>query len=421
MMGFFNQQSAFFEVKAKSLPASSVMNALQDRIISLSVTEERKKIFTGSIRMYDPFNTVLDMMLRPGIEIELSWGYKFPDSSLIAKFAQMKNPKEIIGAPFRGGVKARIIGPSGGGDQNGVVTYNANFMGNAFFAGKRSRVWTSTTKSQIVHDVLTDLDISPANRLVSFQNGNDKIGMDGQVVQIESHFRFLKRFAQENDCEFSIGHGKMGSVALFSELSSQDAKRFASMVGGSVGDSITLNYKHGTANVESYTFEHNAGNEQGDNVQISFVNKEPQFKRYRAEEQTITDYRINMPKIRAEIESKAARSAGSAVAHAMSLLQENSFDALVEKGYFIAAQQSVAPQGYGWSLKVRMLGNPMMTAPTKVILGEGFPNIFRPQTGVMPKQEMWVRSVTHVIDEHGYHMDLDIVDALTLQGGSYVA
>ena len=414
--GFYNQTSAFFEIK---INGNDITDVLGNRIVSFSITEELNKIFSGSIETFDPNSIVTDKLLIMGKSISISWGYKKPDTSLLNFFAQIDNPDEITGQLQRSDVNAFVTNVSGSGGSDGVILYTANFLGTEYKSGGKQQIFSSGTRESMIQAVLTNgLKIPVTNQLINFKRGKDLLSQDTAKVQYESHFRFLNRMALEHGTVFAVGNGRAGKkYALFADFTAPETKQFASLVGGSAGSSLTLNYKGGTPNVENYSFDQSASNATGDSSQIMMIGGQMSIRRYKASETSVTDYKINMTKLQADM--KAQGGPQNITKYMQTLLSANSFDAPIVKQYFIASVSTSAPQGYGWTAKVKMLGNPLVTAPMKVIFGKGFPSIIS-GLGENPKTNFWIRSVTHTINQAGYHMDLDIVDALTLTGGSFV-
>lgn len=129
MAGFSNGDRAFFTVTS---PDVSIDNPIiNHRIISLSMVEEMGKQPTGSVRLRDP-DHLLAKTLRFGVTVEVTWGYLFEDANENALLAGKVNPDEFTGAIARRGFRGFITSPSGGGDQQGNLIYNANFQALGF-------------------------------------------------------------------------------------------------------------------------------------------------------------------------------------------------------------------------------------------------------------------------------------------------
>jgi hypothetical protein len=412
-IGFTNQNSSFFNVD--TVPPGETVKAFNDRIISFSLTEEMGTIFNGSIELYDPYYSAIDKVLRRGKTIKIEWGYKRPDTSLIALFSKKDNPDDIVGPFKRGGLKAFITNPTGGGSAKGEITYSCNFFGSTWNGTGKHTVYDSGQRKLMVQTVMERMGIKIM--LINFSRGNENLSSDTAIFQSEADFSFLNRMALHHGTNFAIGHGDKGMVGLFADWHTQEMKNFSNSVCGSVGSSITLNYKEGSPNVENYSFQQQASDQMGDSAQIMMVGGQVTVKRFKAEEQSVTDYKLNMAKIQNDVKAKSA--GGGLIPFVAGLMKEDSIEKLAEKGYFVATTTTTAPQGYGWQIKARVLGNPLITAPIRAYLGKGFPAEIQ-QSGLRNKTNFWVRSATHLIDRNGYHIDLDIVDALTLTGGSFV-
>lgn len=413
-IGFYNQDSSFFEVLTGNDNTVGDASSINKEIISLSVVEEFSKIITGTIQMYDPFNVALDRILHVGQKLKISWGYKRPDSSLLAAFSMRENPDEVQGLFKRTGVEVFVMNVSGEGTDDGQIIYNCNFMGSAFASGMKQKIYTGMKRGDVIREVLTRMKIPTSNQLVNFRRQNEMLTQDTALLQYESNFQFINRMSFEMGAVFSIGQGSKGSVALFADYNTKEMERFSNMVSDSSGNSFILNYKQGTANVQSYSFQQLAGDAAGDNVQIIWIGNQPTFQRFRAEEQRIVDYKIDTEKIKKYIQSyPGLRDKSSAIKE---LLQIDNFKTLVDRQFFVETVSMTAPQGYGWKFNILMLGNPLFTSPMRANFGKGFPSICTSK-----KTSFWTERVNHIVDRSGYHMNLDVADALTLTGGSYVS
>jgi hypothetical protein len=429
MIGFTNRQSAYFSVGIQNSKSDTVPHYLNSQIVSFSITEEMSKIITGSINMHDDQDIAKNRILVSGTPITIGWGYKQPDQSIKAAFATKDNPNELTGGLQRDGIKAFVLNVSGGGDEQGDMTYNANFMGSEVYSGLKRKIYDNGTRKDIIVDVLTRMGIRPENQKINFKNGSLPINNGVTVVQNEPNFQFLNRMALYNRALFSIAHGPVGAVALFADSTTPETQDFVKSVGRSQGNSILLNYKFGIANnVMSYTFEQATGDSCGDSAQIQMIGGAISMRRFKAETQTVVDYRMDPDKIAAYLKDFGLKDKAAA----MKKLMDDSYNnqELVYKNYFHEVLSTTAPQGYGWSVKVKLLGNPLITAPMRVVFGAGFPELMHSKSGKnigsmaeaarMQKADFWVSSVTHSISRDGYFCELDIKDSLTITGGSFV-
>jgi len=190
-------------------------------------------------------------------------------------------------------------------------------------------------------------------------------------------------------------------------------KVFSMRVTNAVGTSALFDYMYGNANVRSYTWKNNAGSSSGDNAQISFVGGQVIIKQFVTKTQKITTYKLDSNKM-LEMMKKSPNLKSQAEIYS-AWMSMNDFQSLVDAKYFVPVTTETAPQGYGYELNIKVIGNPLITAPMQIIFGQGFPDFT-----TIGNVNFWCRRVTHRIDRSGYSIDMDVVDALTAAGGSYV-
>ena len=144
---------------------------------------------SGSISFYDK-NYKYHDTFRIGKPIDLEWGYTRPN----VIFGLNDDPEQLKGAYKRTNIQARIQSPSGGGTEQGVKTYNCNFIGREFIgAGIRTRMYKQGNKASVVDEVLKRLGCTKT--YVNFSRGKEKITAYTYVMQWESDWKFLRRLS----------------------------------------------------------------------------------------------------------------------------------------------------------------------------------------------------------------------------------
>lgn len=413
MISLINQDTSFFEIEPTTISLSD--RIIADDVISLSITEEIGQMVSGTLKLNNPDN-YYSLLLRHGTPLKIRWGYKLTDPFSIA-MAKLANPLEAT-AVFseRQNLMAFITSPSGAASENGQITYNCNFMGAEQITGGTPFSWGfGWTRASIISAVLNSMGIFSQDQYVDFVKAGalTPISANTAIYQYESNYKFLLRLAREWRCVFATGNSNGKIIALFAEWSSPLMKVFSSAVTNSFGTSALLDYMKGNANVKSYSWRNNAGFTSGSNAQISFVNGQVMIRQFVASTQKIVTYRLDSVKMQAMM--KAAPDLKSQFQIYSAWMGMSDFQTLVKEEYFVPVMDENAPQGFGYELNVKMIGNPLLTAPMQIIFGKGFPDFT-----TMVNTNFWCRRVTHTIDRTGYSIDMDVVDALTATGGSFV-
>jgi hypothetical protein len=409
MIGLFNKDSSYFTVKGIS-EAIQQQDFARD-VQSLSIVEEMYKTTTGSLTLLDP-NDLYAHLLRVGLRIEVAWGYKKmgvdPRSFLNDTFT-----KEID----RRGMQAVIQNPSGGGSQAGLKTYSANFICLDWVGNYANAQYGGMTRAAMVTTVLQKLGV----QVMDVRFGGDATAIERGVpeLQYETDFRFLVRKAMEWQALFRIGYDSGGvPCALFIDQtllgSSAVAKR---MIGGS--GLLELNYMLGdNPNVLDFTWQNAEGeNGAGDSVIPEFENGQIVFRRYTVENERVVTWQLDPSKVKAAMDGEPtfadqARLTGEIVA--MKQLDQRT----LEK-YFTRSETSTAPNGLGYSINAKIIGNPIATPPTLINLNRGFPSLLRVGTGEADKR-FYLKKANHTVSKDGYFTDLEIVDVFTESPTGYM-
>lgn len=404
--GLNNRDSVFFTIESPdvSLNEKNLSRYLEE----FSITEALNEIPTGTLRFNDPDNT-LSHILRRGARIKLSWGYKEFGIELQSLLPIALNFDEVTGPLIRRGYEVYIYNPSGGGDQNGKVTYNCNFTALNFRGTVSTKEYTTGTKRNVVVQAMTEIGVNPLFQYINFTYQSDAVTAGKSIRQDESTYAFLTRLALEWGAVFYLCFlptGGIGGVFVHPYVLKNN-NIIPLWVNKSIGKSHMFGYKDEISNVISYTWTSNEGeNGIGDNVNVEIINGEIVFKRFVAENETVTTYKLDVQKLQNEYKD-LNNDLEATTKFTKELLSKKTFEQI--KHYFIPCESSTAPQGYGYSIKAHMIGNPLLSPPNQIRLNKGFPS----QLG--GTQSIWyLRSVTHTISNAGYFSDIEVIDVFNI-------
>lgn len=406
MAGLSNKDSSFFEIVSPDVGLDDKIST--GDLISMTVNEKMSQLTQGTLSLHDP-NHVYSRILRLGVKLRIAWGYKNADAHPRSLLAPIQNLDQFSESTERRGLEVLVESPSGGGSQTGVATYNCNFTSLGWRGDDEVRVFEEGTYADVVKTVLSELGVPPDQQIVRFSRGNTTIDETNSVRQWESNFAFLVRLAsREWRAFFSMNYDQKGTLwARFVDpdlLPSTIA--YQSAIMGVRGKSSILDYKGLVANVISYTWKNNAGKSgTGDGVNIVIVNGQPTFQRYNVETQTVVTWQLRPERIEAELGRKQNEAGVTGqITLVQDVLSASSFEEV--QRFFEPIEQETAPQGYGYEVNLKMLGDPLFMAGNMVTFGEGFPDVLG------NSQTNWyVESVSHTISQQGYMMDVHVADA----------
>lgn len=403
IIGLENNDTSFFTVESDDITLDT--QDFERNLISLSITERMDAIPQGRLRFYDPKH-FYSRILRTGAKLFLSWGYRTEFNQLQSIVPNALNSDEVSGSLIRRGLVGFVSSPSGGGSENGVVTYDCNFTSYEFRGLDQSRYFTSGTKRDVISTIFDELGVG-TRRYIDFARGSEKVTTEASVRQDETAYRFLSRLAREWRTLFQFSYTQDGSIAaIFIDPDKIGKVPFAQWTLGARGFSHAIGYRGKLNNVISYSWESNESESGvGQNVQIEIVDGKPIFRRYVAEQETVTSYRLVPERIEEAFESVDGVEAQTKLVK--ELLSKKDFDQI--EHFFDPIESTTAPQGFGYRIKAKMLGNPLFVPPNLVKIYNGFPDRLGNS-----KTKFYLDEVTHTIDRSGYKMNITIVDVFSL-------
>jgi hypothetical protein len=122
---------------------------------------------------------------------------------------------------------------------------------------------------------------------------------------------------------------------------------------------------------------------------------------------------------------KALDEAGSMEAESaltMEVVKATKFEDV--KKYFRCIQSSTAPNGYGYVVKVKLLGTMFAVPPIVISFDAGFPpalaapasNLLGMLPGGGKTNTFYLRSASHSLSAAGYYTDIEVVDCFIMWG-----
>jgi len=412
--GLYNQDSSFFEIDSPDIKAGRV---LTEDIMSFTYEEELYKYNTGSIQVNDPDN-YYSKVLRVGAKLNIRFGYMDSDLSTNALLMQKENPTQVIGSSVREGITAYIQNPTGSASANGTVSFTCNFYGKEWLAKKEHRIHTGITKGALIGQLL--LELGCVTTMVNFTRQTELLDQDTQILQRETNYRFLLKMAYEWRAVFRISTDGAGNLsAVFISPSQIGSVQLPFLLSGALGgDSMYLEWKEGVANVIEYKWKNHQGqNGTGDNARLVMgADGKMTTIRYVTKGDKVQAYTLRPERIRERLDKTDSFS--EKFKQMQDWLNVADFEEVAWA--FDPIEIKTAPQGLGYSMNAKILGNPLLSAPLKVFFGKGFPTWFTPKSSATHVSNFYARKVTHNIDQNGYKIDLDIMDSFSLTGGSLI-
>ena len=435
-MIYYGRDSSFFSVEVPSY--SSGFELIQKDVQSMSLTEELNKLpCYGSVTMIDPSMTYA-RILRNNVEMAISWGYK--DRTVALEQLSGTDLADSFSKPLaRRAVSVRVLNPGGGGDDRGLITYRCGFASIGWRGDKAFSKFESGTKLSVLVALFSKMGIENVD--IRFDGQNASYSDAYAERQYETPFQCVARLAREWGCIFGIGANAQGiPSAFFLSAGNLSLSPMAASIGGGSSSYVQLDYLTGARpNVLHYDWQNQEGeNGAGDNSKVIY-NPDGSIiiQRFTIENDKVVTWTLNMDAIKDEFNRREKDDTlggmKSQADFVQSIVNTTDFTSVRDK-YFTKQEQTTAPNGFGYTITGRMLGDPTVTAGMVAVLGDGFPDCLRKGsitpafskfndlvTASSRSITYFFRKVTHSIDASGYFTDFEIVDAGTLFGPSGIS
>ena len=402
MEASFNNGSYFFDITSPDLKlTNSVTKLITDDVVQLAISEEIGKLTTGTLTVRDNAHD-FSRIFRQGIKFDISWGYKKWD------------PLQGMLNNIRTGLECVVQTPSGRANESGEVIYTVTFYALEFLSGKQHRVFDTGTKGTLITQLLADMEADEI--FISFAQQKDRLDTENSIRQDESSFALLVELSRRWKCHFHIGYKPNGKkAALFidsNKVKGITAKAYVGKIVNIIDKDLFYN-DFDNSNVRSYDWKQHIGESgQGSNIEVRYINGQVVFIRRVAEVGRVTAYKINPGKIAARFQGKNIKETMELTRN---LLSTTEFDQV--KWAFDAVEESTAPEGLGFTINVKMMGDPRLTVPLSINFKKGFPSVLAEDVNPFTRvNEYFALKTTHTISKTGYFTDLQIVDSFAVNG-----
>lgn len=411
MIGLQNRDSSFFTVDSNDVRLRT--REMSRDLISFALTERIGALPQGTLSFYDKHDSY-SRILRTGANLRVTWGYRNLDL-LNNNFVNNISLDEISGSLIRRGYSGFVTSPGGSGGSDGVKIYNCNFTSHGFRGIQKRESYSSGTKASVVLEAMVEMGIPPTNAIIDFDIGTDAVTEDKKVYRDNSAYRFLTIRAKEWRAVFSVAFDPAGiPFGVFVSPQKVGRADIKLRKEGATGSTHNIGYKGELNNVISYTWKSNESQSGvGQNIVIDVVDGQPVFRRFIAAQETVITYKLDVAKVHEEFEDAALDGFASQNRWVQDMLNVKTF-AEIER-FFVQQRSTTAPQGFGYKIQLKMIGNALYSTPNIVSLKNGFPGRLGNSQTIY-----YLNEVSHKIDRSGYNMSCEIVDAFTFSQAGIV-
>lgn len=406
-MTYQTVRNAFFQVSnADYVDKESAIRP--EHIMGITVTEELYKSVQGSINLVDPY-LVYAKVLRHNSQVDLRWGYKAQGEASSASGGQA-DVDSFLAGKVRRGIKAYVINPSGNAGSDGVAYYSCGFMSLGWFKDPKYRSFNSGTKRTVLETVFRE--IGATSTFIMFDSMNQAYTEESVERQSESNFAYLARLSSEWRCILYVGYAQDGTVyGVFCD--SKSVPQVQALLAAKLGVAWApheITWK--TGNVKTDCLEYSWGNQegengQGDNVQMTMVDGKVQIQRFTVRGENVVVWTMDAAAV-----DRWAKDHPDIKDLSPIMDSQNFHDEVIQQ-FWSQATQTTAPNGLGYTIHVKTLGNPLISPGMIVRFGGGFPScLSRYESG--DTIQFIVQKASHSFGMNGYYTDLEVVDIMSV-------
>lgn len=410
MEAIFNQDSSYFKISL------SDGTEISTDVVSFEFTEEIGMMTKGSITLYDMQDFYGSTFLNnPNFTLE--FGYKTRNVNKSQAQQLSKNPKELLNTGIRTNIKCIGITPSWQYSNDGRKLFTISFYGQFFKSNLTEQtVSYQGTRTLVIQEAMTKLGVTVFNIDLGRQKKN--LGANTYVRQTETTFRFLVRLAYEWHCVFQMGYNSAGLLAgMFvdqEKIGTESVASFNAALVGSVGGSKLLEYGIGSTlpNVITCNIQKHVGNSgQGDGTIINVINGQVVPTTYVTETQFVEVLILD----EAELKRFIGEHQDQEKQIIKQVLGANNIDSTILdrtiRSFFKKTNFSTAPQGFGYSADIQMIGDPTLIPTIEIFFGHGFTKALQPKDKL---NKFYLSKATHKMSSQGYFTNITVGDSITV-------
>jgi hypothetical protein len=391
---------------------------LQGKVSSLTIDEAEGSPPMVTLSLLDDTGRI-NKKYTYGFNVEIEYGLKKSDQSLIPSFLKPSNPNEIKG-DYRRKIKAHFLNYSPAGAE-GIVLSSIQMRG-AEIGGynKVRKIFKSEKPKDVVAYAIAQMKMKA---VIDFPGMDIPLNKKNFIVQnYESYWAFLRRLSFRYDSKLVM----QGDTVFFIAWEKQHDIKYAEFRGA---EGVYHNLDYGTVNggIISFSFDANSNSTNGSSISIvTGPDGVSQTSFSPSPTENVEIWELDSNKIKAALKKGTIKDKMKLLAEVESAGFED-LDRL-KKLYFTPRKTTTAPEGYGATGKLKILPNPNIVCGDYLFLGSpkslippqfksreksasvGFAaSVLNPKPPEVEKRTLWrITKGKTVIDAGNYSMELEV-------------
>lgn len=286
---------------------------------------------------------------------------------------------------------------------------------------QRSRLFTGVSMTYVIQLLAQEMGFST---IINFPEMSDQLTARGAVRQSnETNFAFLRRMSFKFNCKFVA---QTDPMTIFFVAWERDPElnyiEIRDQTGTATNSSVwALDYGSSESTIISFSIDQNSGPNNGSTISLVTVDGQTHASFSPSPEESTTIWELDSGKIKAAIKNKSLKDQLALVGE----VESAGFKDLdrLKLLYFRKRTATTAPEGGGYTAKLKIVPNPDMQVGDRIFLGSKaslIPPQFKsrfssdPVLGPIPKpgtpnpRTLWrITSISQGIDASDYSFEIE--------------
>ena len=399
---------------------------MQSKTMALKVSEAEGQPTMVDLTVLDDTGR-LNKRYTYGFAVNVEWGIKQSKNNLLNSLMKRQTAKlnEIKGMRKRGPLACHFVNyaPS---LADGLVRSTISMRAGAFGGYIQQRkVYSKETPAQIIKAMAAELKY---DTVIDFPDMDVPLQKESAIAQNnETRWQFLRRLAFRFNCKLVMQSDP--SIIYFISWAKQYDINYAAARGISApGEATLIHYlDYGTEDgrIISGSFEQNMNSPNGSTVVfVTGPDGKTHANFQSSPTESVTVWEINSENIKKALSKGSIKDKGALLKDILATPIED-IDKFIKAGYITPRQTTTAPEGFGYTGKLKIIPNPDMQVGDMVFIGSKasiIPGQFKTRYKSVPgfisgaltppiidKGTLWrITSISQVIDASNYTFDIEV-------------
>lgn len=391
---------------------------LQGKINSFQVEETEGSPATITLSLLDDTGRI-NKKYTYGFNVIAEWGLKQNRQSFLPSFLTKADPNAIKG-DFRRRVRGHFLNYSPAGSDGIVISSITMRAAEIGGYNKVRKIYQTGKPVDVIKSAIAAMGMKAE---IDFEGMNTQLTKKTFIVQnYESYWAFLRRLAFKYECKLVM----QGDTVFFYSWKNQYDAQYA-RIRGAEGVFHKLDYGTQDGGIISFSFDANSNSTNGSTISIvTGPDGTSQTAFSPSPTENVEIWELDPNKIKAALRKGTIRDKMKLLAE----VESAGFQDLdrLKKLYFTPRKTTTAPEGYGFTGKLKILPDPNIVVGDYCFIGSpnslippqfksrekagqtGFAaSVLNPKPPEIDQRTLWrVTKCKTVIDASNYTMDLEV-------------